>query len=107
LEKNYFDHCLNLSRLSDDKEPKLPFLQKKEEKTRDSDRHSNKHTWRNGHQVQYAFKISMSHESAIHITYRISLRSSSMQEPRDPLLKVVFKIFIVLSDFYKKKKQEK
>ncbi len=31
--------------------------------------------------------------SAIHITYRISLRSSSMPEPRDPLLKV----FIYLS----------
>jgi hypothetical protein len=32
--------------------------------------------------------------SAIHITYRISLRSSSMPEPRDPLLKVLilFKI---------------
>ena len=28
--------------------------------------------------------------SAIHITYRISLRSSSMREPRYPLLKVVF-----------------
>ena len=28
--------------------------------------------------------------SAIHITYRISLRSSSMREPRDPLLKVLF-----------------
>ena len=27
--------------------------------------------------------------SAIHITYRISLRSSSMPEPRDPLLQVV------------------
>ena len=40
--------------------------------------------------VQCAFKVSMSHGSAIHITYRISLRSSSMQEPRDPLLKVVF-----------------
>jgi hypothetical protein len=26
--------------------------------------------------------------SAIHITYRISLRSSSLPEPRDPLLKV-------------------
>ncbi|KPV71441.1 hypothetical protein RHOBADRAFT_19417 [Rhodotorula graminis WP1] len=30
--------------------------------------------------------------SAIHITYRISLRSSSMREPRDPLLKVLFVI---------------
>ncbi|EMD91248.1 hypothetical protein COCHEDRAFT_1103804 [Bipolaris maydis C5] len=28
--------------------------------------------------------------SAIHTTYRISLRSSSMPEPRDPLLKVAF-----------------
>ena len=33
--------------------------------------------------------------SAIHITYRISLRSSSMPEPRDPLLKVLT-IYIVL-----------
>ena len=32
--------------------------------------------------------------SAIHITYRISLRSSSMREPRDPLLKVVLLFFI-------------
>ncbi|EJC97563.1 hypothetical protein FOMMEDRAFT_98729 [Fomitiporia mediterranea MF3/22] len=31
--------------------------------------------------------------SAIHITYRISLRSSSMREPRDPLLKVVYLYF--------------
>ena len=31
--------------------------------------------------------------SAIHITYRISLRSSSMREPRDPLLKVVLLFF--------------
>jgi hypothetical protein len=27
--------------------------------------------------------------SAIHITYRISLRSSSLREPRDPLSKVI------------------
>ena len=30
-----------------------------------------------------------SRNSAIHITYRSSLRSSSLREPRDPLLKVV------------------
>jgi hypothetical protein len=38
--------------------------------------------------------------SAIHITYRISLRSSSMREPRDPLLKVVFVIinYILYTD---------
>ena len=33
--------------------------------------------------------------SAIHTTYRISLRSSSMREPRYPLLKVVYRWFIV------------
>lgn len=36
--------------------------------------------------------------SAIHITYRISLRSSSMPEPRDPLLKVLIILFLVCSD---------
>ena len=40
--------------------------------------------------AQYAFKDSMTRwNSAIRITYRISLRSSSTPEPRDPLLKVV------------------
>ena len=39
--------------------------------------------------AQCAFKNSMIHKSAIHNTYRISLRSSSMREPRDPLLKVL------------------
>jgi hypothetical protein len=34
--------------------------------------------------------------SAIHITYRISLRSSSMPEPRDPLLKVLIHLFALL-----------
>jgi hypothetical protein len=33
--------------------------------------------------------------SAIHITYRISLRSSSMPKPRDPLLKVLIEFCIV------------
>src|SRR5437868_5656724 len=32
--------------------------------------------------------------SAIHTTYRISLRSSSLREPRDPLLKVVSNVFV-------------
>jgi hypothetical protein len=36
--------------------------------------------------------------SAIHINYRISLRSSSLPEPRDPLLKVLLS-FIFCSDF--------
>ena len=36
--------------------------------------------------------------SAIHITYRISLRSSSMPEPRDPLLKVLTYL-VVHSEF--------
>jgi hypothetical protein len=33
--------------------------------------------------------------SAIHITYRISLRSSSMREPRDPLLKVLSTLILM------------
>jgi hypothetical protein len=45
--------------------------------------------------AQCAFKDSMTHwNSAIRITYRISLRSSSMPEPRDPLLKVLLLIFV-------------
>src|SRR6187549_923890 len=32
--------------------------------------------------------------SAIHTTYRISLRSSSMPEPRDPLLKVLIRFVL-------------
>ena len=39
--------------------------------------------------------------SAIHITYRISLRSSSMPEPRDPLLKVFTYLFLYLDDTFK------
>jgi hypothetical protein len=43
--------------------------------------------------------------SAIHITYRISLRSSSMPEPRDPLLKVfsLFQIVKVQTTIFKSK----
>src|SRR6201994_1401473 len=44
--------------------------------------------------------------SAIHITYRISLRSSSMPEPRDPLLKVLNKIYLKNSDDIIKKEFE-
>lgn len=35
-------------------------------------------------------KLDDSRDSAIHIMYRISLRSSSLREPSDPLLQVVF-----------------
>ena len=35
--------------------------------------------------------------SAIHITYRVSLRSSSMGEPRDPLSKVILLFLIVIN----------
>lgn len=38
--------------------------------------------------------------SAIHITYRSSLRSSSMHEPRDPPLKVVKFVFLFLTQVY-------
>jgi hypothetical protein len=53
--------------------------------------------------AQYAFKDSMTHKnSAIRITYRISLRSSSMPEPRDPLLKVL-QIFCIYTQSRLKK----
>ncbi len=42
-------------------------------------------------------RFNDSRNSAIHITYRISLRSSSLREPRDPLSKVVFKIIFINS----------
>ena len=45
--------------------------------------------------VQCAFKDSMIHGSAIHTTFRVLLRSSSLREPRDPLLKVVFTRLLV------------
>ena len=38
-------------------------------------------------------KFDDSWNSAIHITYRTSLRSSSMREPIDPLLKVIFLLY--------------
>ncbi|EGF76345.1 hypothetical protein BATDEDRAFT_11278, partial [Batrachochytrium dendrobatidis JAM81] len=38
-------------------------------------------------------RFNDSQRFAIHITYRISLRSSSLREPRDPLSKVVFNIY--------------
>ena len=41
--------------------------------------------------------------SAIHTTFRISLRSSSMPEPRDPLLKVVIIMYISDADCNYKK----
>ena len=41
--------------------------------------------------------------SAIHITYRISLRSSSMPEPRDPLLKVVRYLVLDIYSYYTQK----
>src|SRR5579875_3435778 len=54
--------------------------------------------------VPCAFKSLMIHNPAIHTKYRISLRSSSIPEPRYPLLKVVAKfiffgmfLFLVIS----------
>ena len=48
-------------------------------------------------------KFDDSLNSAIHITYRISLRSSSLREPRYPLLKVVkFLVFLDKKDTQKR-----
>ena len=48
-------------------------------------------------------KFDDSLNSAIHTTYRNSLRSSSLREPRDPLSKVVFNFIFI----YKKELQKK
>jgi len=50
-------------------------------------RHSNKHAAFGGATCVQSFDDSQT--SAIHITYHISLCSSSLHEPRDPSLKVV------------------
>lgn len=42
--------------------------------------------------AQVAFKNLMTHGSAIRTAYRTSLRSSSLWEPRHPLLKVVISV---------------
>lgn len=42
-------------------------------------------------------RLDDSRDSAIHTKYRISLRSSSMREPRYPLPRVVFLFFLFLS----------
>ena len=55
-------------------------------------RHSNRHAVV-AHSAMCVQSFDDSLNSAIHITYRISLRSSSLREPRDPLSKVVFIIF--------------
>jgi hypothetical protein len=43
-------------------------------------------------------RLDDSLNSAIHINYRVSLRSSSMREPRDPLLKVLISFKKCFSD---------
>ena len=55
-------------------------------------RFSNKHTWPKP-SAMCVQRFDDSRNSAIHITYRISLRSSSLREPRDPLSKVVYILF--------------
>ena len=51
-------------------------------------------------------KLDDSLNSAIRITYRISLRSSSLREPRYPLLRVVFEFFFQLHSRFSLQKNE-
>ena len=59
-------------------------------------RHWNRHASRSTRKRNLRSKIWWFTYSAIRITYRISLRSSSLREPRHPLLKVV-RMFLVES----------
>ena len=56
--------------------------------------HSNKYATYGG--ATCVQRLDDSQTSAIHITYHISLCSSSLHEPRDPSLKVVFFLIIFL-----------
>ena len=56
-------------------------------------RHSNRHTSANG-SARCVQNFDDSLSSAIRMTYRISLRSSSLWEPRHPLLKVLVTLFL-------------
>ena len=73
------------------------FLQKKETTLASGvNRHWNRHASRSTRKRNLRSKIWWFTYSAIRITYRISLRSSSLREPRHPLLKVV-RMFLVKS----------
>ena len=50
-------------------------------------------------------RLDDSLNSAIHINYRISLRSSSMPEPRDPLLKVLTYLVVVSDGNFSQRSQ--
>ena len=72
---------------------KIISLKKRKTFLIDVRRHSNKHTTK---LCKVRSKFWWFTKSAIRITYRISLRSSSLREPRHPSLKIFFsfKIFI-------------
>jgi hypothetical protein len=58
-------------------------------------KYSNRHTPKGSARCVQNFDDSL--DFAIRITYRISLRSSSIKEPRHPLLKVFFIISLLIS----------
>jgi hypothetical protein len=60
-------------------------------------RHSNRHTPKGSARCVQSFDDSL--DFAIRMTYRISLRSSSLWEPRHPLLKV-FSRFMISAGFH-------
>ena len=69
---------------------------KKETEKEKGKQHSSKHSqWKDPMGVMYVQRFDDSRLSAIRTTYRISLRSSSMQEPRYPLLKVIRRFGLV------------
>ena len=63
---------------------------------RGGNKHSNRNTPGRNRKCNMRSKIWWFTKSAIHITYRISLRSSSLREPRHPSLKVIYGLFIFL-----------
>ena len=64
-------------------------------------RHSSRHAWTQHPSAICVQEFDDSRNSAIHMTYRSSLRSSSTWEPRYPLLQVVLVIFCFYVCVYK------
>ena len=58
--------------------------------------HSNERSDRINCLIHLSSKIQRSQVSAFHVSYRISLRSSSIHDPSDPPFKVIL-LFIVVS----------
>ena len=85
----------------------LPHANKRNEGVEWGYRRSGRHAVARGFGAMCVQKFDDSRKSAIHTTYRISLRSSSLREPRHPLLRVISVIILSLFFFLTKRGDKK